>query len=395
MSSDRPIKTTASAIPSLKKLSQTLGFSIEELEEIRAIPLEKRYVKLEKPKIDGTMRTVYRPHFKLKRLQRRINSRIFRPLVIWPVYLYGSVPCDNDDESIKRDYITCASQHCAAKSILKIDIKNFFDNIHQDIVRDVFDKVLNIKDDALDYIVDVCCAGDFIVQGALTSSYIASLCLHDVEADIYARAKRKKLVYTRLVDDITVSSKIHDFDFSQIRKHIEDMLAKKDLPINVEKSGVFITSTKPLIVHGLRIDHSKPRLPSDEVKKIRASLHNLIANASKNNNKTSLAYRIEFNRCMGRINKLGRVGHEKHLVFMSKIKLIRPMPSYKDIVDCKGKLVKLEKLHAKGYNTSDIYFRRYQLVSHLLSLINRSSSFHEVVKDLRKRLNRIKPNVQR
>lgn len=395
MSSDLPINKSSSGISTLVSLSKTLGFSVEELEEIRSIPLDKRYIRLEKPKTDGTMRTVYRPHHKLKRLQRRINNRIFRELIIWPDFLFGSVPNDNDEDSIKRDYITCASQHCSAKSILKIDIKNFFDNIHRDLVGDIFESFLYIKSEAKDYMVDVCCAGEFIVQGALTSSYIASLCLHDIETQVYRRAKRKGLTYTRLVDDITVSSKIYEFDFTQIRKHIEDMLAEKDLPINFDKSGIFQTSTKPLLVHGLRIDHNKPRLPSDEVKRIRASLHNLINNATKNNSKTSLAYRIEYNRCMGRINKLGRLKHEKHVVFMERIKRVRPMPSFRDVQDCKKKLRKLEALYSKGFNKSERYFRNFQIVGHNISLIKRSDAFVTLAKEFRERLNKVKPNVEK
>lgn len=396
MSTDLPSNKSNSGISTLASLSKALGFSTDELEEIRNIPLDKRYHKLEKPKSDGSMRIVYRPHHKLKRLQRRINNRIFRELVVWPVFLFGSVPNDNDGEdSLNRDYITCANQHCGAKTILKIDIRNFFDNIHKDLVSDVFNNFLNINSEANDYITDVCCAGEFIVQGALTSSYIASLCLHDVETKIYRRAKRKGLIYTRLVDDITVSSKVYDYDFSQIKKHIEDMLAEKDLPINFDKSGVFQVSTKPLLVHGLRIDHNKPRLPSYEVKKIRASLNNLIENSIKNNNKTSLAYRIEYNRCMGRINKLGRVGHEKHSVFMGKIKKVRPMPSFQDVRECKKKIKWLEIQYSKGFNKSEKYFRVFQVAGHTISLINRSGAFSTIAKELRARLNKVKPNVEK
>lgn len=396
MSPDLPTKKSSSGFSTLTSLSKTLGFSLEELNEIRDISIDKRYVKLEKPKTDGSMRIVYRPHHKLKRLQRRINKRIFRELIVWPSFLFGSVPNDNDEEdALKRDYITCASQHCSAKSILKIDIKNFFDNIHRDLVGDIFENFLCIKSEAKEYMVDVCCAGDFIVQGALTSSYIASLCLYDVETTVYRRAKRKGLTYTRLVDDITVSSKVYDFDFTQIRKHIEDMLAGKDLPLNHDKSGVFKISTKPLFVHGLRIDHDKPRIPSDEVKRIRASLYNLTSNSKKNNNKTSAAYRVEYNRCMGRINKLGRLKHEKHVIFMEKIKRIRPMPSFRDVKECKKRILWLEKLYSKGLNKTERYFRVYQVTGHNISLINRSASFSDIAKELRFRLNKVKPNVER
>ncbi|HCD1110582.1 TPA: RNA-directed DNA polymerase [Morganella morganii] len=397
MLSDLPRNKSISGISTLLSLARALGLPREYLEEIKNMPLETRYSKLEKPKIDGSMRVVYRPHHKLKKLQRRINNRIFRELIIWPEFLFGSIPNDNDsdDDALKRDYITCAGQHCSAKSILKMDIKNFFDNIHRDLVDDIFENFLHISLEAKEYLVDFCCSGDFIVQGALTSSYIASLCLYDIETKVYRRAKRKGLVYTRFVDDITVSSEIYNFDFSQIRKHIEDMLADKDLPINLEKTGVYQVSTKPLLVHGLRIDHSTPRLPSYEVRNIRASLHNLMKNSTKNNNKTSLAYRVEYNRCMGKINKLGRLGHEKHDVFMKKIKKIRPMPSYKDVKHCKEMLKKLEDLYEKGFNKSNKYYREYQIVGHNISLIKRSNSFLVVSEDLRKRHNKIKPNFEK
>ncbi|PUW09493.1 RNA-directed DNA polymerase [Cronobacter sakazakii] len=395
MSSDLPKNTSSKGISSLSLLSKTLGIAVEELREIRAIPLDKRYEKILVPKSDGTSRIVYKPHYKIKKVQRKINSRIFRKLVVWPDFLFGSVPNDNDDEdSIKRDYVTCASLHCGAKSILKIDIRNFFDNIHRELVSDIFSGFFKCKSTALDYLVDFCTKGDFIVQGALTSSYIASLCLYDKETHVVRRARRKGLTYTRLVDDITISSTVFDFDFNQIRKHVEDMLADKDLPLNYEKSGVFHNSTTPLMVHGLRIDHLTPRLPSDEVKRIRASLNNLINLSEKNNSRTSLAFRKEYNRCLGRVNKLGRVGHEKHPIFLKKIKVIYPMPSYKDVVSCKKAIASLETSYVNGFSDKDWYSRKFNLASHKISIINRSLAFQQIAKQLRARLNKVKPDEE-
>jgi RNA-directed DNA polymerase len=393
VSSDLPINKSPAGMSSLESLSKTLGISLAELHEIKNIPSNKRYERIQIPKSDGTSRVVYKPHYKIKKVQRKINSRIFKELVIWPDFLFGSVPNHNDtDLSIKRDYISCASLHCGAKSILKIDIKNFFDNIHKDLVRDIFISFFKFRGVALDFLVDFCVNGEFIVQGALTSSYIASLCLHDIETTVVRRARRKKLVYTRLVDDITVSSKIFDFDFSQIRKHIEDMLADKDLPLNFEKSGVFHNSTKPLVVHGLRVDHHKPRLPSDEVKKIRSSLHNLIGLSEKNNSRTSLAYRKEYNRCMGRIYKLGRMEHEKFDVFLPKILSILPMPSYSDVISCKKDVSSLETSFKNNFHDKDWYSRKYNLVNYRLSILKRSNAFEAIAKELRVRISRVKPS---
>jgi len=190
-----PLKTTDSGIETLLNLANALSLTVVELQEIEQLATDKKYIKKTIPKIDGSERIVYDLHPKLRRLQRRINNRFFKELIVWPYFLYGSIPNDNSniDGAIKRDYVSCATKHCNAKSILKVDIKNFFDNIHKSLVRDVFERVLNFKSDALDYITQACCKDDFIVQGALTSSYIASLCLYDLEHKVVSRAEKKRI----------------------------------------------------------------------------------------------------------------------------------------------------------------------------------------------------------
>ncbi|MEX9771135.1 reverse transcriptase family protein [Morganella morganii] len=384
-------------ITSLKSLSDTLSISEDELIRINALPESDKYTELKIPKIDGTDRIVYSLCSDLRKVQYRINRRIFRELVKWPHHLFGSVPSDNDsnEDNIKRDYVACASLHCGAKSILKIDINNFFDNIHKDIVIDIFSQVLKIEGDALQLITDLCCKGNFIVQGALTSSYIASLCLHELEANIVKRAERKNLVYTRLVDDITVSSKLSNFDFSQIKMHIENMLASKDLPVNKNKSKILKESIQPLVVHGLRVDFENPRVPSDEVRRIRASLHNLCNLAKKNNMRTSVAYRKEYNRCLGRINRLGRLGHNKHSQFSKIIEKIEPLPSWRDVQKTKAALSSLKTSHSKGSNNKSWYIRKYHLTYYRTSILKRSIEFHSMVDYLRKELKKIMPNESR
>lgn len=384
-------------ITSLKTLSEALSISESELIRINSLPDNEKYIELKVPKIDGTDRIVYSLNSDLRKVQYRINRRIFRGLIKWPNHLFGSVPSDNDnhEDNIKRDYVACASLHCGARSILKIDINNFFDNIHKDIVTSVFSKVLKIQGDALQLITDLCCKGNFIVQGALTSSYIASLCLHDLEADIVKRAERKNLVYTRLVDDITVSSKLPNFDFSQIKLHIENMLANKDLPVNKNKTKVIKESMQPLVVHGLRVDFAQPRVPSDEVKKIRASLHNLCNLAKKNNMRTSGTYRKEYNRCLGRINRLGRLNHNKHLQFFKVIAKIKPLPSWRDVQKTKAALNSLRTSYSKGNNNKSWYSRKYHLTYYRTSILNRSIEFHNMVTYLRNELQKIKPEGKR
>lgn len=389
----KPYSKSQAPILSLSKLAQTLSISLDELNEIASLSEDDKYTRKELPKADGSRRVVYSLHPKMRLLQSRINKRIFKELVVFPPFLFGSVPSKNDgeDPDVKRDYVSCARAHCGAKTVLKVDISNFFDNIHKDLVRDVFNNVLNIQGEALEYVTNMCCKGDFIVQGALTSSYIATLCLYEYEGGIYQRALRKNLVYTRLVDDITVSSQINNYDFTQILSHIENMLSEHDLPINKRKTKIFHCSSEPIKIHGLRVDYKSPRLPSDEVKRIRASLHNLKKLAVKNNTKTSVAYRKEFNRCMGRVNKLGRVGHEKYELFKEQLLEIIPMPSLRDIEVIEAAVSSLEVSYSKGNGNKHWYKRKHNLTLYKLIILTRSKAFDGVVGQFRVRLKKASP----
>lgn len=394
MESLRPRSKTNAPISSLDTLASTLSIGIEELKYINALPDKEKYTKREIPKGDGSCRVVYSLHPKMRLVQDRINRRIFKELTIFPDFLFGSVPSKNDPdkEDIKRDYVSCAQLHCGAKTILKFDIKNFFDNIHRDLVSKVFKDVLNVQNEALDYLSDICCKDDFVVQGALTSSYIATLCLFESEGGIVKRARRKGLVYTRLVDDITVSSKVSNYDFTQIKTHIENMLAAHDLPVNFNKTKILHCSSQPLKVHGLRVDFDAPRLSTDEVRNIKASLHNLCVLAKKNNTKTSAAYRKEYNRCMGRVNKLGRVNHNKYKPFMRTLKNIIPLPSLRDVKIASAAIASLEISFNKGNHQKHWYERKYNLAFYKLIILARSKEFQSLVIDFRTRLNLVKPN---
>lgn len=390
----RPRSKTNAPIDNLDKLANTLSISIDDLLSIQSLPDDEKYTKQKIPKGDGSFRVVYSLHPKMRLVQDRINKRIFKDLTIFPDFLFGSVPSKNDpdEEDVKRDYVSCAQLHCGAKTILKFDIKNFFDNIHRNLVSKVFKQVLNINNEALSYLTDICCKDNFVVQGALTSSYIATLCLFKSEGEIVKRARRKGLVYTRLVDDITVSSKMSNYDFNQIRTHIENMLVDHDLPVNVNKTKILYCSSQPLKVHGLRVDFDAPRLSSDEVRRIKASLHNLCILAKKNNTKTSAAYRREYNRCMGRVNKLGRVNHNKYEPFMKTLKGIQPLPSLRDVKVASAALTSLEISFNKGNNHKHWYKRKYNLAIYKLIILSRVESFHRIVGEFKQRLNLVKPD---
>lgn len=374
----------------MKNLSECLDVTIDEIQEAQNLPASERYRVLETPKSDGSIRRVYSPHFLIRKIQRRINSRILSnsDLITWPNHIFGSLPNQDSEESLipERDYISCAKQHCGSKSILSLDIKDFFDNIHQRSVENIFSEFLKFDGEVSRVISDLCCLDEHVVQGALTSSYIASLCLWDVEGRVVDKLSHKKLTYTRYVDDINISSTVSNYNFDHVVRIIESMLDEKGLPLNSDKTRVQYVSTESLKVHGLRVGFKEPRLPSSEVRNIRASVRNIEVLAGENKYRTSHAYRKDFNRCMGRVNKLGRVGHNQHGILVKRLKKVMPLPSKKDIFRVSKIIDRLEKDYPVKKNTY-WYMKRFYLAHERLNILQRV--YFSVAVELRDRLKKV------
>lgn len=387
----KPGIITPHTIASVKNLCAALDITLAELDAALALSESDMYVRDKTEKSDGSFRVIHKPHFLLRKIQRRINKRIFQKLIRWPSYVFGSVPNTNEKENNifeNKDYVSCAAKHCGAKSLLKLDIKDFFDNIHSFHVKEMFKGFFKYSDEISEVLTKISCYGDVVVQGALTSSYIASLCLWDEEHKIVERLKRKNLVYTRLVDDITVSSKISRFQFDNAQSLITKMLQDKDLPINLTKTRVVHACIEPLTVHGMRINFNEPRYPSDEVRKLRAAVKNIEKLSSEPGYRTTFAYRKDFNRCMGRVNKLKRVKHQKHQTLVNKLKLILPLPSKTDLKRCKLTVARLEYDYSMK-RESYWYKKRYYMALDRLNVLQRI--YHITADKLRLRLNLIKP----
>jgi len=371
----QPQNLASGAIASIANLSNTLGITESELKAVTKIPLSARYKKITIKKSNGDDRTVFDPCLQLRKIQRRINTRIFKKIVKWPSYLYGSIPNDkvpdddHTDDEFHRDYVSCAKKHCRSKSILKLDITDFFENIHRELVSQLFKDFFHFDSEVVSFLTEVCCYDQRVVQGALTSSYIATLCFWDVEHKIVQKLQRRDLVYTRLVDDITISSKFKGYDFSNAESHVKNMLLEKDFPLNTEKRKVMRVGSGPFQVHGLIVDFSTPRLPPTEISKIKASVYNLVKSASVNNYRTTLTFRDQYFRCLGRVNRLARVNHNKHAPLLMKLKCIKPMPGNVDVEKVKNSIDLLRR--AKD-NSTALYRRLYYISRYRIALIARS-----------------------
>lgn len=188
-------KISSHSIASKINLAYALGVGVSEIDNLLASTADARYSRLEKPKPNGEVRIVYNPSKLTRKIQSRINSRIFKKTIKWPYYIFGSIPKGSDN--IPRDYIACANQHKNAGSILKIDIKNFFDNVHEDLIEEIFIDFFKYPLDVAQTLTDICCRNGTLCQGALTSSYLATLSLFSVEPNLVKKIEKKRArIYT-------------------------------------------------------------------------------------------------------------------------------------------------------------------------------------------------------
>lgn len=361
----------AGPIVSNQKLADALGLDLVYLTEISVQPAEIRYRRLTAHiKSDGSERIVYSPNKDVRRIQRAIANRFFKdPAVVhWPEFIYGGIANKSlEPASSPRDYVACARRHCGARSLLKLDIREFFDNITVDVVEDVFFGLLRWAKEPARLAANLCTMNGVVPQGGITSSHISLLCLYREEPKVAALLQKKQFVYTRYVDDITVSSRKSNQEYEYARALIERMLLNRGFTVNSRKVHIQKSGTEALEVHGLRVGFPVPRLPQRELKRIRLVCRQTEF-AAKEDGVRGYAYRRRFHRAVGLVNKLARVGNNQHGKLISRLMNVRPLPSHSDYKLATDIAYELRDVYSERRATF-WYGRRFYILMERLNLI--------------------------
>ena len=192
--------------------------------------IENNYKIYKIKKRNGKYRTIYEPNDILKHIQRQILSNILNNKSISKyakAYHNGISLLDN------------ALPHVNKKIILKLDIKDFFDNISfVNIYNSCFPIEYFPKSVGM-LLTHLCTYNNHLIQGAPTSSYISNLVMKNFDEEIGEWCELKSISYTRYSDDMTFSG---DFNPSEIIKLVRKLLLKVGLELNVEKIHVVSNS---------------------------------------------------------------------------------------------------------------------------------------------------------
>ena len=188
--------------------------------------IENNYKIHKIKKRNGDYRTIYEPNPLLKEIQRNILLNILENKTI-----SHYAKAYHKNISLRDN----ALPHQNKNIILKLDIKNFFENIsfynvyNSCFSLDYFPKSVGML---LTYL---CTYYGYLTLGSPTSAYISNLVMKEFDEEIGSWCTSNNISYTRYSDDMTFSG---DFNPSEIIIKVRKMLHKMGLDLNKQKTHI-------------------------------------------------------------------------------------------------------------------------------------------------------------
>lgn len=200
--------------------------------------------------------------------------------------------------------VRCATVHCEAKWLVKMDIADFFGSITEiqafrvflslgynrlvsfEMARLCTDRVPTSKKYTLeswkvrksDYAIPGYHQAVLgrVPQGAPTSPMLSNLVMRNIDVQIAAIAKRHGLKYTRYSDDMTFSTKgnYSRADGSRLVSEVAGILKSNGLFLNRRKTAIIPPGARKVVL-GLLVDRSMPNLSREFKDKLRQHLYYL------------------------------------------------------------------------------------------------------------------------
>lgn len=257
-------------LPHLQILNTELNKFYEKYPEFTSNkPLFYEEFKVKKRKLDehGNVRwrKLVNPMPELKQLQKIICDTLKRCNVLPHNAAHGFVE--------NRDFYTNAALHRCSNHIINLDLKDFFDNIKTDLLKEklklhpLFNVIPEFTDPLLDKIVDIATYKGSTPQGSPLSPYLSNIFLQEFDYELRQALNQTgtAIIYTRYADDMSFSSK-RSLDITNIVHIVESILINNyrgEVKINYNKTKkivpgqCFITGIKLNQEHNLTIGWQK------------------------------------------------------------------------------------------------------------------------------------------
>lgn len=361
------LKPTYNAKPigSVRSLALALRVSEAALKNY-ASSRDTLYDRFAIPKGDGKERLICNPKKELKFIQKRINRAVFEN-VVFPPYLYGGIA--------GRDYVQNAQQHSGAQALIALDIRDFYPSITAAQTRQIFKNFCRFPDTVAEILTQLTTLDGCVPQGACTSSNIANLVFFDIEHLLAQQLLSRRFIYTRLLDDISISSPNRPFgktEQEKIIKSVAAMLKMRGMHLKNKKTRT-TTKSNPadlMEVTGLWLNRGRPRVLRSERISIRSEARK-VGQLFKISREASDYHEI-FNRSSGRVSKLAHLGHAESQILRDKLRKILPHLSVEEQFHLSRKVESLRR-SVRGRRGTWEYVTRYHQAKYSVNVLKRSN----------------------
>jgi|GEM_PF-1023867 len=213
----------------LNSLAYSSDFALTRYKEFK-IPKKKK----------GEYRLISAPSYILKTVQKCLNNIFYCLIEVSSVETFihrsatGFLP--------KYNILNNASPHIGKRNIYNIDLKDFFNNISIEKIKNVISSppfnLVKERGYLGDLIVSICCNNGGLPQGAPTSPLLSNLACYFLDIELQQLANKVGSNYTRYADDITFSSDDSIFT-STFKSNVRTI---------IESNGYFINKNKERLI---------------------------------------------------------------------------------------------------------------------------------------------------
>lgn len=253
------------------------------------------------PKKSGGRRIISAPKPELRRAQEWVKTHIVDRVPVHEA-AYGFIP--------NRSTVDNANRHLRRAAVIKMDLKDFFPSITFRRVKGLFQSFgyseaistllallttepprEKVSFDGQFYYVAV--GKRQLPQGACTSPGITNLICRRLDARLSELAKNMGFTYTRYADDLTFSCDQEGLEkLGVLLRAVRDIVQFEGLQVNEKKTRVLRAARRQRVT-GIVVN-DKPNLPRQELRTLRALLHNVEKNGLEAENRDNRPHFWEY-----------------------------------------------------------------------------------------------------
>lgn len=206
------------------------------------------------------LRRIDNPADNLKRIQTRIYRRILRPLAL-PTYLRGGIRGNTIIDNVRM--------HAGARTLVTLDIKEFFPSINNRQVFRVWREMLGFSARISSILTKLTTFERRLPQGAPTSALLANLVLHSIDGPIREHCEKSAITYSTWIDDLAFSGDSPQ----EIIRTVTQTLSSAGFGISHRKLKIMGPGDRKLLV-GLVLNRF-PNIRRQYVGQVRSGIHKL------------------------------------------------------------------------------------------------------------------------